>query len=59
MIIEAWRNDLAGIDSRLRGIYLIRLPKVIREMVLRPYEWVYDFIQSFLDRWRLRMLGIG
>jgi len=59
MIIEAWRNDLAGIDSRLRGIYLIRLPKVIREMVLRPHEWVYDFIQSFLDRWRLRMLGIG
>ena len=59
MKVETARSTLAKVDSLLRGIYFMRLPMGIRSVIIKPYEQLYDFLQTLLDRLRLRMLGIS
>lgn len=59
MKVEATRNFLAHQESFFFEIFFMRLPKSLRLIMVKPYGWLFDLAQTFLDKLRLKMLGIS
>jgi hypothetical protein len=57
--VESIRKLLARVDYQFRRHFFPDLkPKGISRYILDPYLRVYDFIQTVLDKIRLKMLGL-
>jgi radical SAM superfamily enzyme YgiQ (UPF0313 family) len=58
-IVELLRRSAAWMDRRGRRLAASLPNKAMAKIVLAPYEWAYDAVQTLLDKWRLWLLGIG